>query len=127
MIHQKHNQDESCPGCESRIKDACSEIREFFYFVKARYPEVHCSWVYRGEKEQEEAYKSGASKAKFGQSKHNIVPAQAIDIFQIDDTGRAIFNGIFCAKINKEAHDAGFKLKWGGNFKSLGDSGHFEC
>lgn len=35
---------------------------------------------FRGEAEQNEAYRTGKSKAKFGQSKHNKTPSLAVDV-----------------------------------------------
>ena len=35
---------------------------------------------YRCEAEQNEAYRTGKSKAKFGQSKHNKTPSHAVDV-----------------------------------------------
>lgn len=87
---------------------------------------MHCSWVYRDKEEQEEAFNSGASRAHFGESKHNLLPAQAVDIFQINEHGSAVFDGVFCAHLNKLANQNSFDLKWGGDFKKIGDSGHFE-
>lgn len=42
-----------------------------------------CSVVegFRGEAEQNYAFKSGASKLKFPQSKHNQTPSQAVDVW----------------------------------------------
>lgn len=126
MKFSKHSQGESCQGCNDRMTQASDLIAEAFYFIKSNHHDVHCSWVHRGREDQEVAFKSGASRAHFGESKHNLLPAQAMDIFQINEKGAAVFDGVFCAKINKELSANGYVLKWGGNFKRLGDSGHFE-
>lgn len=125
MKFSRHTEGEVCQGCNDRMTQASDLIAEAFYFIKGNHNEVHTSWVHRGKEDQEAAFKSGASRAHFGESKHNSLPAEAMDIFQIID-GRAIFDGVFCAKINKELVNAGYVLKWGGSFKKLGDSGHFE-
>lgn len=126
MKFPKHEQGPSCRGCDERIMQAHDTIAEFFYFVKARDPSAHCSWVHRGKEDQEKAFKERKSMARFGQSKHNLLPAEAIDLFQINEEGRAVFDPIWCAKINKAAIEAGYELRWGGHFKKLGDAGHFE-
>lgn len=122
----KHNQGDSCQSCLDKLIHGHPGIVEAYHFIKTRHPDVHCSWIYRGPEDQEKARSSGASLAKFGQSKHNLEPAQAMDLFQIDENGIAIFDPKFCSKLNAELKEAGFKLKWGGDFKKIGDYCHWE-
>lgn len=91
--------------------------------IKAKYPDVHIAWAYRDQASQDEAFKSGASKLVFPLSAHNKKPSRALDLFQLSPTGQAIFDPIAMARIYFEA---GKWLKWGGNFRTLGDAGHFE-
>lgn len=126
MKFPKHTFGPSCEGCNERLKQAHDDIAEVYYFLKSKYPDIHCSWVYRGKEDQEAAYKAKLSNCHFGKSKHNLLPAEAIDLFQQDENGKGIWDSVFCAKINQELVEAGFKLKWGGHFKRLGDSGHWE-
>jgi hypothetical protein len=126
VSYAKHEKGDSCQGCLDRLLEGHNEIVEAFHFAKARHPDLHTSWVYRGPEDQEKARSEGASRARFGESPHNKKPSEAMDLFQIDENGHAIFDGIFCAKLNREFIEAGFKLKWGGEFKSLGDYGHWE-
>lgn len=86
---------------------------------------MHVACAYRNKEAQNIAFTQGDSKLPWPQSKHNLMPAKALDIFQQVE-GRAIFDPIFCAKLNAESRLADFPLRWGGEFKSLGDSGHFE-
>jgi len=133
MNHPKHEAGPSCAGCDSRMLQAAEELRKFFYWAKSAHHDLHCSWAYRGEADQNAAKASGASNAKFGESKHNVLPSQAIDLFQIID-GKPVFDGVFCVRLFKASQLAGFKLRNGGDFKtkrggklvSLGDYGHFE-
>lgn len=60
--------------CDKRLQLIANELLDKCGFDLT----VTCG--YRGEKEQMEAYNSGKSKAKFGQSKHNVFPSEAIDI-----------------------------------------------
>lgn len=126
MKFPKHEQGHVCEGCLERLKQGHPDIIEAYNFAKSRYHDFHVSWIYRDEENQEKARSVGASKAKFGESKHNLLPAQAMDGFQLDESGIAIFDPIFCTKLNQELKNAGFKLKWGGEFKKLGDYGHWE-
>ena len=83
---------------------------------------------YRTEQEQNEAYNKGKSRAKFGQSKHNIFPSQAIDIapYPVNwDSGdprwmEMALNAMWCAgRLNLD-------ITWGGSFKSISDKPHFQ-
>lgn len=42
--------------------------------------DVTIVWAYRGELEQNIAYDAGKSKLKFPESKHNRMPARAVDV-----------------------------------------------
>jgi len=119
----KHTAGEQCPSCDERMLKAHPELKVWFSKVKAKFPDIHVSWVYRDEKSQEEAFKSGASKLRYPHSAHNKTPACALDMFQLNSSGNAIFDPIAMARIYNEL---GKHLIWGGNFKTLGDSGHFE-
>ena len=85
---------------------------------------------HRNEKDQNWAFVNGKSKARFGQSKHNTYPSQAIDIVPYpipknwDPNDRRwqemALNAMWCAG------KLGFEITWGGSFKSLSDKPHFE-
>lgn len=83
---------------------------------------------YRTEDEQNEAYKNGKSRAKFGESKHNFFPSKAIDIcpypinWDNNDSRwqEMALNAMWCAG------KLGFEITWGGSFKSIKDMPHFE-
>lgn len=82
---------------------------------------------YRGEEEQMEAYNSGNSNAKFGESKHNHSPSLAVDVVPYpidwDDIERFEKMG---EVVMRKADELGIKLKWGRDFKNLKDYPHFE-
>ena len=83
---------------------------------------------YRDETAQNFAYVNGKSKARFGQSKHNVFPSQAIDICPYpvnwDANDRRwqemALNAMWCAG------RLGFEITWGGSFKSISDKPHLE-
>lgn len=126
MSFPKHTQGSECEGCNERLKEGHVLIQSLFHQLKDKHPELHCSWVYRGPEDQELFFRSGASRARFGESKHNLKPSEAVDLFQITQKGTALFDPIYCARLNQEAKTLGFKVRWGGDFKTIGDSGHFE-
>jgi peptidoglycan L-alanyl-D-glutamate endopeptidase CwlK len=83
---------------------------------------------HRTEKEQNEAFEKGTSRAKFGQSKHNTFPSKAIDIVPLplnwDVKDRRwqemALNAMWCAG------KLGFEITWGGSFKKFFDMPHIE-
>jgi len=108
--------------CDKRLRDLANMMLSRSAFDLS----ILCG--YRTEEEQNEAYKSGKSRARFGQSKHNIYPSQAIDIvpYPVDwNTQDArwqemALNAMWCAGA------LGIEITWGGSFKSLSDKPHFE-
>lgn len=126
-----HSSDPTCALCEQKLTQAHPDLVKWFHDLKGRHPNVHISWSYRDEASQNQAFSEGASKLKYPLSAHNhTVEGQphslALDIFQINDAGRAVFDPVFCAKVNHESCSLGYALKWGGQWKSLGDNDHFE-
>lgn len=82
---------------------------------------------FRGRYEQEKAYMAGKSKAKFGQSKHNYKPSQAVDVVPVPLNWEDIpaFEKLG-EKIMAKAKELGIKVKWGRDFTGLKDYPHFE-
>jgi hypothetical protein len=117
-----HSSDPVCALCEQKLSLAHSDLVTWFHDLKSRNPNVHVSWSFRDEASQEDSFKNGTTKLHFPDSAHNKQPAEALDIFQIDDAGKAVWNPVFMAKI---AHEYP-ALKWGGSWKTLGDTDHFE-
>ena len=110
--------------CDKRLQDMANMMLERSEFDLC----ITCG--FRGEAEQNDAFNRGASKARFGQSKHNLFPSKAIDICPYpipkdwDPNDKRWYemalNAMWCAgKI-------GFEITWGGNFKKLKDCPHFE-
>lgn len=126
-----HTSDTPCALCEQKLSQAHPDLTKWFHDLKSRHPDVHISWSYRDEASQNKAVSEGASKLPFPLSAHNHTVqgeplSLALDIFQIDEKGRAKFDPVFCAKVNDESTQLGYALKWGGQWKSLGDNDHFQ-
>lgn len=111
-------------------KDLHPLLREAWEYLKARWeqenpngPSVGLSCTYRGPHDQEAAFKSGASKARFGRSLHNFKPAYAFDIFffrgRTADWSFKNFEAF--AKMAEEIN-----LEWGGRWAGLVDGPHFQ-
>ena len=82
---------------------------------------------FRGRYEQEKAYYTGKSKAKWGMSKHNFKPSQAVDVvpLPLDWNDIPAFEKLG-EKIMAKADELGIKIKWGRDFTGLADYPHYE-
>jgi peptidoglycan L-alanyl-D-glutamate endopeptidase CwlK len=87
----------------------------------------------RGRADQERAFAGGKSKARFGQSAHNYVPAIAFDLFPspYDWNNRQSFINLYNVVMRiAKAHDIPLRsgLDWNmdGNFKDGWDAPHYE-
>lgn len=76
----------------------------------------------RGRKAQEEAFRKGNSKARFGQSAHNYVPAIATDLFPApyDWNNLPAFDKLSVIVL-RIAKARGVPLRWGGDWNMDGD------
>ena len=83
---------------------------------------------WRGEEEQNKAFRQGFSKAKFGQSPH--IYGLAFDAipypFKEEDWKDEVKFKAMADAILKAADIVGIAVTWGGNFKSIHDTPHFE-
>ena len=108
--------------CDNRLQDLANMMLERSEF------DLTITDGYRTKDEQEKAFNDGKSRAKFGKSKHNVFPSQAIDIvpYPIDWNtknprwNQMALNAMWCAG------RLGIEITWGGNFVSLKDLPHFE-
>lgn len=108
-------------GCHSDIEKVLRQAIKITDFT------VLCG--YRGEKEQDEAYAKGVSKLRYPNSRHNKVPAEAVDCapwpvsWEKKDEYRFHF---MAGVILAVAEMNNIKLDWGGNWQSFRDLPHFE-
>lgn len=89
----------------------------------------------RGRAAQEKAFRDGNSKAKFGQSAHNYVPAIAVDLFPkpYSWSNLQAFDALSIVVMNI-AKARGVPVRWGGDWNMDGarttsdawDKPHFE-
>ncbi len=122
-----HTSDPVCPLCEQKLLQADARLSAWFHdHVKPSFPEAHVSWTYRDQISQDQAVCDGKSKLSFPNSAHNKLPALAIDLFEIDQTGKATWNPSFFNAIHDMNQKLGIDLLWGAQFRTLGDSDHWE-
>ena len=76
----------------------------------------------RGEEEQNEYYRTGKSKLKFPQSKHNSSPSLAVDVapYPIDWNDKHRFY-YFAGFVKGIAASMGITLRWGGDWDGDND------
>lgn len=76
----------------------------------------------RGRADQERAFATGRSKARFGQSAHNYVPAIAVDLFPAPYDWNNLESFRKLSKvIMRIAKANGIPLRWGGDWNMDGD------
>ncbi len=123
----------SCPSCEDKLNSAYPDLAQWFReSVKPKYPDCHIAWSYRGRDEQETAFLDGKSKLHFPLSAHNKSDdrgnpcALALDLFQLDFNGVGRWAWAYFRTIADDAKAACVPIKWGGDYKTLGDADHIE-
>lgn|SRR3990167_2317628 len=130
----RHRSGPICPSCSNKLEKAHHELLFWFTWCKGMNANAHISWAYRGEKEQNEAFEKGLSKAQYPKSPHNHTDengnpeAYALDIFELTEENTARFEKSWYEKIWLETMEAGWDdIEWGGNFKTQkGDLNHFQ-
>lgn len=81
---------------------------------------------FRGEKEQNAAVASGASKAKWPTSSHNSQPSLAVDVMPCPldwNNAQAIF--AFSKIVKQKAKELGIVVYWGGDWVTFKDRPHW--
>lgn len=126
-----HTDDPICPLCSDKLLTAHDYLGSWFAGVKKRYPNVHVSWGFRDAQAQEQAFLDKKTNCHFPKSPHNNMKdgkpySLALDLFMIDEDGQAKFPPLWYAKLNAENENTGEPLLWGGVWKKLGDSDHYQ-
>ncbi len=126
-----HTNDGICPLCAEKLKLADARLETWFLQIKSEFSDVHISCSYRGEKEQNEAFKEGFSRARYPLSKHNATDSKgnpcalALDVFQLKENA-AWFDRAYFKAIAESGVTRSSAIKWGGTFKNISDLCHFE-
>ena len=114
-----------------RLLDAHPDLQRLAYRLETRGVRFMVNCTHRGRAEQEAAFASGASRARWGQSPHNFKPSRAMDLSPFAVTAAA-YQAITVADYNalsvdvmREAVIMGIALTWGGGFRSFKDRPHY--
>lgn len=124
MSQLHHVNNGLCPLCQEKLLQAAPKLAEFATKLQANVHDIHVSWTYRGQADQDAAFRRGTSQAQFGQSKHNVLPSLAVDFFRLALTGASWDAGYFTRVLAPEARKAG--LVWGGDWAKFKDFSHVE-
>lgn len=114
------------PKSAAKLATCHPQLQEIVNKLDAHFPiQVLCGE--RGEAEQNEAYLAGRSRAKFGESPHNLSPSMAVDLapLPIDWNNTKRFEEM-AVMLKQIADHSSVALVWGGDFKSFKDMPHFE-
>ena len=96
-------------SCDERLQELFNEVIKY----------VDCSVIcgHRGEKEQNEAFDKGHSKAKYPKGRHNATPSKAVDVMRYpidwDDLERQT---LFAGFVLGIANQMGIELIWGNDW-----------
>lgn len=102
---------------DQRLVDICYKVLERRDFT------VICG--HRGKEEQDQAVREGKSKTPYPKSKHNSIPARAIDVIPYPfsnaywndkEVWKSLAEEFFCA-----ANELGISIRWGGDWNQNGD------
>ncbi len=108
--------------------ETCAPPLQLLFFEIIRHVDCTIICGHRGKEAQEEAYRTGTSRAKWGQSPHNSTPSRAVDVMPYPinwDDIRGIHR--FAGYVLGTADQMKIGVRWGGD-KWMGffDGPHYE-
>lgn len=118
----KHTAELPCPKCQELLLITSPVLADWFKEEQKKDPSLHIMQAYRGEKEQERVFKSGASYVGWGKSAHNYQPSFAIDLFFLEN-GKS---KQIPTKYKKMVSRLPASLENGSAIEGLVDWGHFQ-
>lgn len=113
----------------ANLKEAHPLLQKLFTALAAdpKTPKFQILDARRGRAEQERAFALGHSRAHFGQSAHNYVPAVALDVVPIPLDWRNIASFVRVSiAVKAKAKELGIPIEYGGDWKSIKDYPHYE-
>ena len=102
-----------------RLVHMCNKLADIYDMT------ILCA--HRGEHAQNQAYAEGHSQLKWSSSKHNSLPARAVDLsrYPVDWEDRDSFHMMLGSAL-AISHEAGYIIKLGKYFNNLEDLPHIE-
>jgi peptidoglycan L-alanyl-D-glutamate endopeptidase CwlK len=105
--------------CDHRLREIFNEVIKVY----------DCSIVqgYRGKEDQNRAFEEGKSQLRYPESNHNQLPSKAVDVIPYpsgyEDIGEFF---VLATHVFAVANRLGYKVRWGGHWKSFKDYPHWE-
>jgi len=107
--------------------DTCVEPLRLLFREVIKHMDCTVVCGHRDEAAQEEAFRTGRSKARWGESLHNSFPSLAVDVvpYPIDWEDITRFEH-FAGFVLGVATQMGISIEWGGRWTSIVDRPHFQ-
>ncbi len=122
-----HTSDPVCALCALKLAQAHPDLVAWYNTqVKPTFPQSHISWSFRNQAQQEDCVSDGKSNEQWPHSPHNQTPAMALDLFEINDQGLAVWDPSFFNDVNEMNVQRSVPINWGGSFITLHDYDHYE-
>lgn len=121
-----HTPESPCPLCSDKLLQAHSTLQQWFPRIKAEFPSAHISWTFRDEATQNLFCEQGKSRVRWPNSKHNVSPSAAMDLFFLSPDQVALWPKALFQKVADWLKEQGAPLIWGGTFSTLFDADHFQ-
>lgn len=122
-----HTSDSVCALCAIKVQQAHPLLVDWFNtHVKPLFPDAHISWAFRNQDQQNDCVAEGKSNQPWPTSPHNQAPALALDLFEINLAGKAVWDVEFFQRINEMNKARNLLVVWGGDFIKLHDYDHFQ-
>lgn len=127
MPHFSQTSKEKVNTLDKELQDVLNEAIKSFDFTVV--------WGHRGMEEQNKAFTNGKSRNRWPTSKHNSLPAVAVDIVPYPGGYNANYKAFYemASYILAAASKQGVSLRWGGHWKNYTGRGendrdwaHFE-
>lgn len=112
-LPQFHNHTDQQAFVSRDPADMHPELRKRWFYLKQKWEAnndttVKLSATYRNKTAQKEAYRNGASKAKWKESLHNYQPCYAFDFF-VEDDGKALYDTPYYEEMAEYAEAIGLE------------------
>lgn len=126
----RHTHDAKCPSCEKKLEKAHPLISHWFHEIKKEYPEIHVSWTFRTQEEQEFFFNEGSTRLRWPNSQHNAMKAgrpcaRAMDLFQLRLDNVAVFPWRLYKEVSEFLKEKEAPIDWGYDLWKW-DGDHFQ-
>lgn len=123
VIHTNNGTCDKCKSIFGQWPDFNTELKDWFFVLQVKLPTCHIAYAGRGKAEQDEFFKKGTSKARWGESPHNF--GLAIDVFELTVSGARWDKAWYKDQINPEVKKTNW-LEHGLDWAKFPDAPHIQ-